>query len=374
MKENLEAIKALSAFETEGESVGVQPYGNGHINDTYAAYYQLESGECRRYLLQRINDRIFTNVNGLMKNIAGVTAYLADKILESGGNPEREALSLILTKKNGLYHTDEQGNCWRMYRFIEDTFSVQIVEKAEDMYYSGISFGKFQKLLAGYPAESLYEVIKDFHNTPRRYLAFKSAQEQDILKRAGLAVKEICFVEERVKEMDALTSLLADGVFKLRVSHNDTKINNILFDKTTKKGLCVIDLDTVMPGLYHYDFGDAIRSGANSAAEDERDISKVEFRLDFFEAFTRGYLEQVNTVLSDEEKNMLPMSAKIMTLECGIRFLTDYLVGDTYFKTHHENHNLERARTQFKLVADMENCWTQMQDIVQNLAATAAGK
>lgn len=365
MDQNEEAVAALAAFVTEGSLIGVLPYGNGHINDTYAAYYQMESGDCKRYLLQRINNSIFRDVDGLMNNIAGVTSYLADRIRENGGNPKREALTLIMPKNGGLYHIDRKGMYWRMYQFVENTFSVQIVEKPQDMYYSGLSFGKFQKLLADYPAQSLSEVIPDFHNTPKRYQAFMEAVEKDKMGRAAKAEKEIEFVKDHEADTGALTGLLERGEFALRVSHNDTKINNILFDKDTGKGLCVIDLDTVMPGLYHYDYGDAIRSGANSAAEDEPDISKVEIRLDLFEAFTRGYLEAAGSVLSVTEKAMLPMSAKVMTLECGIRFLTDYLVGDTYFKIHRPEHNLERARTQFKMVADMERKWKAMQEIVQ---------
>jgi hypothetical protein len=366
MNQNIEAAAALSAFPTEGTLIGVLPYGSGHINDTYAAYYQLESGECRRYLLQRINSRIFRDVDGLMRNIAGVTGYLADQIRENGGNPRREALTLITPRDGGLYFTDPQDMCWRMYEFIENTFSVQIVENPEDMYHSGLSFGNFQRLLADYPAQSLTESIPDFHNTPKRYEAFLEAVEKDVLGRAAGVEKEITFVKSRAADARALTSLLESGELALRVSHNDTKINNILFDKATGMGLCVIDLDTVMPGLYHYDFGDAIRSGANSAAEDEPDVNKVEIRLDLFEAFTKGYLEAVGSVLSKKEKELLPMSAKLMTLECGIRFLTDYLAGDSYFKIHRPGHNLDRARTQFKMVADMEAKWSQMQLIVRS--------
>ncbi len=365
MNQNTQVSAALAAFPTTGNFIGVISYGSGHINDTYAAYYQQESGECTRYLLQRINNRIFHDIKGLMDNIAGVTCFLADKIRKNAGDPSRETLTLIMTRDGEPYFTDPQGMSWRMYRFIENTFSIQIVEKPEDMYHSGLSFGNFQKLLADYPARTLTETIKDFHNTPKRYEAFLKAVEEDSFGRACEIGAEIDFVKSRAAETGVLTDLLDQKEISLRVSHNDTKINNILFDKDTGKGLCVIDLDTVMPGLYHYDFGDAIRSGANSAAEDEPDLNKVEMRLDFFEGFTKGYLEAVGSVLSDKEISLLPMSAKLMTFECGIRFLTDYLVGDTYFKIHHPGHNLDRARTQFKMVADMELKWNQMHEIVQ---------
>lgn len=361
-------LTVLEAFPTEGEPAGILPYGGGHINNTYAAYYQLESGECRRYLLQHINNRIFRDVDGLMRNITGVTDFLAGKIRKSGGDPLRETLNVIRTKDGKAYHQDAEGGCWRMYVFIEDTFSLMVVEKPEDMVQSGLAYGNFQKLLADYPAETLTETIPNFHHTPKRYEAFLEALEKDALGRAAEVAPEIAFVKERAAETGILTDLLAAGKLPLRVTHNDTKINNVLLDKETGKGLCVIDLDTVMPGLYHYDFGDAIRSGTNSEAEDEPDASKVEMRLDLFEGFAKGYLEAVGAVLSPLEKELLPMSAKLMTLECGIRFLTDYLAGDTYFKIHRPRHNLERARTQFRMVADMEKKWEQMQAIIARYA------
>jgi len=359
-----EIAPVLETFPTEGALVGVMSYGSGHINDTYAAYYQLDSGDCRRYLLQRINNRIFQDVDGLMSNIVGVTGFLSKKIRERGGDPMRETLNVISTKDGKNYYFDGNGGYWRLYVFIEDTFSLQVVEKAQDMYNTGLSFGNFQKLLADYPAKTLTETIPNFHNTPSRYAAFLDALEKDAFGRAKEMAAEIEFVKSRESDTRVLTDLLRSGRFPLRVTHNDTKLNNILIDKSTGKGLCVIDLDTVMPGLYHYDFGDAIRSGANSAAEDEKDLSRVEMRLDLFEAFAEGYLQSVGNALSTEEKEYLPMGAKLMTFECGIRFLTDYLSGDVYFKTHRPGQNLDRARTQLKLVDDMEKKWEQMKAVI----------
>ena len=239
------------------------------------------------------------------------------------------------------------------------------MESKKDFYDSAVAFGNFQRLLSDFPAHTLYETIPNFHNTPSRFLDFKAAVDRDKLGRAKLAEKEIAFALEREKDTAVLTNLLKEGKLPLRVTHNDTKLNNILFDASTKKALCIIDLDTVMPGLSHYDFGDSIRFGASTGAEDEKDLSKVELDLSLFEAFTMGYLEGCAGSLTDLETEMLPMGAKLMTYECGIRFLADFLDGDVYFKIHRDGHNLDRARTQFKLVADMEEKWGEMAAIVR---------
>ena len=356
--------EAIAQFATKGRLTEKSPYGNGHINDTFLLTYELQEGGCRRYILQRMNHTIFKKPEQLMENVVHVTEYLRRILLAQGGDPERETLNVIKTRDGGNYYIDSAHNYWRMFLFIEQTLCLEQVESPKDFYDSGYAFGNFQKMLADYPAETLHETIPNFHNTPSRFQDFRRAVESDPLKRASLAEEEIAFALSREKDTAALTSLLHEGKLPLRVTHNDTKLNNILFDKDTKKALCVIDLDTVMPGLSHYDFGDSIRFGASTGAEDEKDLDRVELDLGLFEAFTRGYLEGCAGSLTQTEIRLLPMGAKLMTYECGIRFLADFLEGDVYFKIHRENHNLDRARTQFKLVADMEKKWKDMESIV----------
>ncbi|MCI8443037.1 MAG: aminoglycoside phosphotransferase family protein [Provencibacterium sp.] len=362
------AQQIVPAFAVDGQLAGVLPYGNGHINDTFAAYFQMNDGSMRRTIIQRINTDVFKNPDELMENVIGVTSFLKKRILEEGGNPERETLTVIPTKDEKSYMTDSQGNCWRCYSFVEDTVTYQMVEKPEDFYTVARAFGHFQMLLADYPAHTLHETIPLFHDTPNRYRNFIKALKEDNLGRAANVQKEIDFVREREAFTHLLTDLQKKGELPLRVTHNDTKLNNILIDKATGRGLCVIDLDTVMPGLALNDYGDSIRFGASTALEDEQDLDKVSMDLQLFELFTKGFLETAGRVLTDKEIEMLPAGAKMMTLECGMRFLTDYLEGDTYFKIHREGHNLDRARTQFKLVYDMEQKWAQMQAIVQKYA------
>ena len=300
-----------------------------------------------------------------MENVVNVTEYLRKGILAAGGNPDRETLNVVKTKDGGIYYEDSAHNYWRMFLFIENTVCLEMVENAKDFYDSAAAFGNFQRMLANYPAQTLHETIPNFHNTPSRFLDFKRAVEKDVMGRAKLAEKEIAFALSREGEASALTELLEKGELPLRVTHNDTKLNNILFDADTKKALCVIDLDTVMPGLSLYDYGDSIRFGASTGAEDEKDLSKISLDLSLFEAFTKGFIEGCGGSLTDKEIEMLPMGAKLMTYECGIRFLADFLEGDVYFKIHREGHNLDRARTQFKLVADMEAKWKEMAAIVE---------
>ena len=351
-------------FPLSGTFLSACPYGSGHINDTYALVCKVPGRGEKRYLLQRINTGIFKDPDGLMENINGVTDYLRRIILEQGGDPERETMTVIRTVENQPYYRDKEGGCWRIYGFIEDTVSYDLVEKPEDFYVSAKAFGRFQMLLSDYPAATLHETIPGFHNTPQRFENLKRAVELDKLGRAKDVCGEIDFAFAREKETHFLVDLLQEGKIPLRVTHNDTKLNNILIDRTTGKGICIIDLDTVMPGLIHYDYGDSIRFGASTALEDERDLDKVSLDLNLFSLFTKGYLEAAGRVLNDTEKKTLPMGAKLMTLECGMRFLTDYLEGDAYFKIHREGHNLDRARTQFKLVADMERKWDRMAEIV----------
>lgn len=355
--------EAIAAFELEGELIDGKPYGNGHINDTFLLTCETKEGS-RRYILQRMNHSIFKNPQQLMENVVNVTQYLREVIKKQGGNPDRETLNVVKTRDGGNYYEDSAHNFWRVFLYIERTLCFEQAESAKDFYDSAVAFGNFQRMLADYPAGELHETIPNFHNTPSRFRDFQKAVREDKMGRASLAMQEIAFAMEREKDTSALLDLLEEGKLLLRVTHNDTKLNNILFDADTKKALCIIDLDTVMPGLSHYDFGDSIRTGASTGAEDEKDLTKIELDLNLFEAFTKGFLEGCKGSLSEKEIEMLPMGAKLMTYECGIRFLADFLEGDVYFKIHREGHNLDRARTQFKLVADMEAKWEQMAAIV----------
>jgi Ser/Thr protein kinase RdoA (MazF antagonist) len=347
-----------------GEFIRAEPHGFGHINDTYAACFRRASGKVHRYLMQRINRYVFRDIEGLMQNIAAVTTHLRDKIVAAGGNPDRETLTLIPTTEAKTFYETQGGAFWRAYIFIEGARTYEAVGSLEHIYSAGRAFGNFQKLLADFPAEQLVETIPDFHHTKRRFDAFVQAVERDIKNRAHTVRPEIEFVERRVKDTSVLLDLLEQGILPSRVTHNDTKFNNVMIDDESGKGVCVVDLDTVMPGLSLYDFGDAVRYAANPAAEDERDLSKVCIDLEIYEYFARGFLDSARSFLTPEDVDHLPFSAKLMTLESGIRFLTDYLDGDFYFKTHRENHNLDRCRTQFKMVEDMEARFDQMEQIV----------
>lgn len=349
----------------EGDFLEASPQGCGHINDTFTVCFSQQNGQKKRYILQRINHHVFTEPVKLMENINGITQFLREKILQSGGDPDRETLNLIPAKDGKYYYRSSAGEYWRGYNYVEGARTYQIVMKPEHFYHAGKAFGRFQRLLSDYPAHSLYEVIPDFHNTKKRFQAFIDAVDKDVVNRAIQAKEEIRFLEERADEASILIDLLDRGKLPLRVTHNDTKFNNVLIDDRTGQGICVIDLDTAMPGLSLYDFGDSIRSGANPADEDERDLSKVSMDLTLFEEFTRGFLEEGVNFLTSTEMSYLAWSAKMMTFECGMRFLTDFLNGDTYFKVHREGHNLDRARTQLKMVGDMENKFDQMNAITK---------
>ena len=357
--------EALEQFALQGKLVEQKPYGNGHINDTFLLAYEMQDGNQKRYILQRMNHTIFKQPEKLMENVVRVTEYLRKVIAEQGGDPDRETLNVVRTANGDAFYKDSKGNYWRVFLFIEHTVCLEKVESAKDFYDSAVAFGNFQKMLSDYPADQLHETIPNFHNTASRFRDFQKAVQSDRLGRAAIAKEEIAFALAREQDTSVLTNLLREGKLPLRVTHNDTKLNNILFDDATKKALCIIDLDTVMPGLALYDFGDSIRFGASTGAEDEKDLNKVEVDLDLFEAFTKGFLEGCGGSLTQKEIEMLPMGAKLMTYECGIRFLADFLDGDSYFKIHREGHNLDRARTQFKLVADMEKKWDALTAIVE---------
>lgn len=365
MKDNCEKkLEAAAAFDLRGPIRSCERYGSGHINDTFLAVCG-EEGKEYRYILQRMNHEVFKDIPGLMKNIQGVTSFLRRQILKDHGDPDRETLNLVPTREGKDYYQDSLGNFWRVYLFIEGASCYNLVEKPEDFYQSGKAFGRFQRLLADFPARELTETIPNFHNTPARFQTFLKAVEKDEMGLAASVEKEIRFISRREQEMGLALRLQKEGKLPLRVSHNDTKLNNIMIDDITGEALCIIDLDTIMPGLSIFDYGDSIRFGANTAAEDEQDLSRVSLSLPLFDIYTKGFLEGCGGRLTDTELSLLPYGAKMMTLECGMRFLTDYLMGDVYFHISRPGHNLDRCRTQLELVADMERKWEEMEEIVR---------
>ena len=358
MSQNINLSEVLAQFV---DATVMEAYGNGHINDTYSV------GKAGG-ILQRINTSVFPNPDDLMENIENVTAFLRKKIAAEGGNPERETLCIMKTIDGKSYYRLDDEHVYRMYRFVEDTKTIEEGKCPEELFEAGAGFGRFQRMLEDYPAESLHEIIPNFHDTPKRVEALKQAIAEDKVGRVSSAKKEIDFALKQAEWADVVVKALEDGSVPLRVTHNDTKINNILFDKDTGKATCVIDLDTVMPGSALYDFGDALRVVGSTAAEDETDLNMVWFNESSFVAFARGYLSEMKDSLTKRELELLPLSVKLITFECGTRFLTDYLNGDTYFKIHREKHNLERARNQYKLVEDIARKETVLQEIIQTIS------
>lgn len=349
---------AAFKFRIDGKPVYCERYGCGHINGTYL----LKTDSGKRYILQRINTHVFPDVEGLMKNISSVTEFISTKVSDP-----RRAMRLVETDDGKSFYRDRDGGCWRVYNFIEDGLCLQTPETSRDFYESAVAFGSFMEQMSAFPAETLNETIKNFHNTVDRYRIFNETLRKDPAGRAADAKKEIDFFLSREEEAGKLRGMQLSGLLPLRVTHNDTKLNNVILDRATRKALCIIDLDTVMPGLSLYDYGDSIRFGAATAAEDERDLSKMEMDLDLFRTYTAGYVKSCPS-LTEAERKALPWGAKIMTLECGLRFLTDYLDGDRYFAIDREKQNLDRARTQLKLVEDMEAKWDMMREIINEEA------
>ncbi|MDR0854939.1 MAG: aminoglycoside phosphotransferase family protein [Christensenellaceae bacterium] len=341
---NGEILDILSAFAVKGEVKLLLPCGNGHINDTY----KLDLTDGRQFILQRINDKVFPNVEGLMQNIASVTKYMAAQKAESF-----EVLHFY-TDNDGKAFTKTESGFFRMYDYVDNVISVETAPTEEQLKISGVGFGKFQKILSGFPASELSDTIPDFHNTYKRLQNLIAAAQADKFDRLKFVKKECEFFLDRARYAEFVITKDGENLFPLRVTHNDTKLNNILIDPKTNTPRAVIDLDTVMRGSVLYDFGDSIRFGANTAAEDERDLDKVQFSLPHFRAFTEGFLGEVKDALTQKEIESLSFGAILMTYECGARFLTDYLNGDTYFKTHRPGHNVDRCRTQIKLVKEME--------------------
>ncbi len=364
MEQNFNIIKIVEKFKFKGKFIKAEPFGFGHINSTFVAYFEEEDSSVKRYIIQKINTNIFKSPENLMENIENVTNHLKNKVISYGGNPNRETLIIVKTNDGKSFYKNESGECFRAYIFIENAKTYQLVENPNHFYNSGKAFGKFQEYLSDFPADNLYETIQDFHNTAKRYETFLEAVKNNIKDRAAEVQEEIQFVMDRAEDTRVLVDLLNENKLPLRVTHNDTKFNNVMIDDITGEGICVIDLDTVMPGSALFDFGDSIRSGATTAEEDDPRLSNVSLSLELFESFTRGFLESAGKSLTELEIENLPFSAKLLTFECGMRFLTDYLNGDTYFRIHREKHNLDRARNQFKLVQDMEEKLEEMKLIV----------
>ena len=352
---NIPEPEILSSFALKGSVISCTPFGMGHINKTFL----LETNEGVRYILQQINNNVFKNVPALMENVSAVCSFLAEKVSDP-----RECLHLVKTVDGADYLADEKGRFFRVYDYIEDSLCLEKAESPADFYESAVAFGRFQKLLGSFPAETLHETIPDFHHTPKRFLNFRRAVEADSFHRAEGVKREIDFYLSLEKEASILQDKRESGQLPLRVTHNDTKLNNVMFDSATRKALCIVDIDTVMPGLTAYDFGDSIRFGASTGAEDERDLDRVELDLELYRTYTDGFITTCD-VLTDEEIKSLPFGAKLMTLENGIRFLTDYLEGDHYFSIAYPEHNLARSRTQLKLLQETERKWDQIERIFE---------
>ena len=359
--------EVLSAFDFGEGRVNARPFGCGHINDTFLVLSEQEDAATKKFVLQRLNAEAFKDPDGLMRNVIGISEFLCAEIRANGGNSNREAMAFIRPRSGALYYKDSAGRAWRAYHFIDSVRCYQSADTPELFAASGRAFGRFQRMLKEYPAETLFETIPRFHDTEDRLAKLKAAIEADKMGRVAECEAEIAFALRREADCSVAMQAVREGRLPLRVTHNDTKLNNVLFDEESGEALCVIDLDTVMPGLSIFDFGDSIRFGANHCAEDEKDLSRMFLDLELYEAYAAAFVEGAGGALTRPEIEYLPWGAKLMTLECGIRFLTDHLSGDTYFHISRPGQNLDRCRTQFKLVADMEARWDEMTAIAEKL-------
>lgn len=351
-------------FQIEGGFLNAKPYGTGHVNDTYLVTLEQDSGPVH-YIFQKINKNIFKDIDALMENIVRVTSHIQSKLKKKDiSDIGRRVLTVIPTRDECSYYTDTEGDCWRAYFFIENARTYDVPESTDQIYQAARAFGLFQKMLVDLPQPPLNKTIPDFHNSPKRFELFRRALEADTCNRAEDAKPEIDFLINHSRIFDVLPALVKQGRLPLRTTHNDTKVNNVMLDEKTGQGLCVVDLDTVMPGLSLHDFGDIVRTAVSPADEDERDISKVFVDMQRFEAIAGGYLSTARDFLNDTEREHLVFGGKLITLEQLARFLTDYLMGDVYYKTSREKHNLDRCRTQLKLVQSI----TEQQDQMNVLA------
>ncbi len=354
--------KIVGSFAIEEKVRFVKPYGDGHINDTY-----LVVTDGKKYILQRINDSIFRDVDMLMGNIEKVLAHAKKNIAAAGGDPDRETMTLIPSKSGKSYIREESG-CWRVYLYIDNTVSLNLARSDEDFYESGVAFGKFARMLDGFDVDEIRDVIPNFHNTVSRYRDFTASLNADKAGRRANCEEEIGFVTDHAYLASKIVDMLNSGEIPKRVTHNDTKLNNVLLDAKTGKAVAVIDLDTVMGGSVVYDFGDSVRFGCSTALEDEADLDKVHFSLQLFDVYSRGFIGAMKGVITDKETDTLPLGSVMMTYECGMRFLADYLDGDTYFKVTKPDHNLIRSRTQFRLVSEMLAHYDEMLAVVRKYA------
>lgn len=363
MQDGIELI--AEQFQIEGRFLNAKPYGTGHVNNTYLVTIEQDSGPVH-YIFQKINKNIFKDIDTLMENIVRVTSYIQSKLREEGvSDIKRRVLTVILTSGNCSHYTDMEENHWRAYLFIENARTYDVPESTDQIYQAARAFGLFQKMLVDLPQPPLNETIPDFHNSLKRFEAFQQALESDTCNRAKDAKPEIDFLINHSRIFDVLPAMVKKGQIPIRTTHNDTKVNNVMLDEKTGQGLCVIDMDTVMPGLSLYDFGDIVRTAVSPADEDERDISKVFVDMQRFESIARGYLSTARDFLNDTEREHLVFGGKLITLEQLARFLTDYLIGDVYYKTSRESHNLDRCRTQLKLVQSITEQQDQMKTLME---------
>lgn len=356
--------EVFSQFAVEGEFIRAVPYGTGHINDTYVGEFNTRT-TTKRYVLQSINHKVFQEPEKVMENIQRVTQYARQQIIARNGDPDRETLNLVPTRSGKWFLCTTEGVYWRMYQFIPGASTYDIAQNLEQVYHAAKAFGNFQKLLDSLPGPRLHETIPNFHHTGKRFAWFLEVLARDPVNRAATVKAEIDFILKRGEDATRVIDLLAQRTLPERVTHNDTKLNNVMLDDQTGEGICVIDLDTMMPGSILYDFGDLIRMGTATAAEDEPNLDKVGLELRLFELLTRGYLDATRDFLTSLELDLLVFSGRLITYEQAIRFLGDYINGDTYYKTQREGHNLDRARTQIKMLAEMERQQDAMEKIVE---------
>lgn len=370
LRPDLTFIAARFAFQ--GKITAVQPHGFGNINETYAVTCNSGTNARVRYILQRINHHVFNNPDAVMQNLLKVTSFLNKKILQAGGDPLRQTINLIPTIEGDPYLFTSSGETWRAEVFIEGAQTYQVPSHQSHYYHAAKAFGKFSQMLSDFPVDDLVVTIPDFHHTPKRFDAFLDAVARDSQNRAIQVKPEIDFILQRNHELSLIVDLVSNGTVPLRVTHNDTKFENVMIDDQTGEGICVIDLDTVMPGTIVFDFGDAVRSGTNPTAEDDPDLSKVTFNFNVFRHLARGYLECAKDFLNPVEIKQLVFASRLITLEQAIRFLTDHINGDTYYRIHRPGHNLDRSRTQIKLVQDMENQNDRMLECINTILATSS--
>ncbi|MDP4222970.1 MAG: aminoglycoside phosphotransferase family protein [Bacteroidota bacterium] len=363
MRDDLERIYSL--FLADGSFSDVTLFGSGHIHETF--YVKTFENEKDDYILQKLNNKVFKNIPELQDNIERVTLHIRSKLLSiPGSDVKRECLNLVMAKSGKSWIIDQEGNFWRMFIYIPDHRSYDLVDSPRKAYEGGKAVGRFQALLADLPGKPLHETIPNFHNVVKRLENFNNSISKDSVRRVSGLKHEINFVLYRASEMKVILNLGKEGRIPLTITHNDTKFNNILLDKKDR-ALCIIDLDTVMPGYVHYDFGDAIRTAANVAAEDEQDLEKVKMDINLFKAYAEGYLSETRGILNETEKDYLAFAPRLITYIMGLRFLTDYIDGDVYYKIHHKDHNIQRARAQFRLLESMEEQYPVMQKIIESL-------